>query len=466
MEGHAKKCVERSRPSIYRRRNGICWRIVKTLLTNYSKMPVCGTHWKTRHSMVCEQTCTCCHQMDQSLWQTFSTFDLLHTPHEWIRTILSCGKHCTTMQIRTVSGLWFCRRPIRFKINIRWILVHIWKWYIRTKSWMCKKQTSVSHSSTDAEILSLDAGLRTDGIPALDLWDLVFEVFHSSPNQTKESKGRVQRNLLRDTPSNKHTHNRTKTPNQHDSLEMSNLDFVSSNAKSSQVGAMLYIFEDNEAVIKIIIKGRSSTMWHVSRTHRVALDWLSDRINLDPKISIKYVDTKHQLADMLAKDFTRDEWNNLLHLFNISHFSSICCSQNFSSTSFPETMAKRMQEEKGEERIVAKSKPTLNLVSHAATSSSTVQSPIASKSPGILRAPCQPHWKSAGRLVAREPNQDAASSSQGWQKDAETRRDRKLRHLRYWHSMATQSPYIYIYCLRSTSWRSFLDCETEIRSQT
>ena len=36
-------------------------------------------------------------------------------------------------------------------------------------SWMCKKQTSVSHSSTEAEIISLDAGSRMDGIPALTL---------------------------------------------------------------------------------------------------------------------------------------------------------------------------------------------------------------------------------------------------------------------------------------------------------
>ena len=40
-------------------------------------------------------------------------------------------------------------------------------------SWMCKKQTSVSHSSTESEIISLDAGLRLDGIPALVLWDLI-----------------------------------------------------------------------------------------------------------------------------------------------------------------------------------------------------------------------------------------------------------------------------------------------------
>ena len=60
---------------------------------------------------------------------------------------------------------------------------------------------------------------------------------------------------------------------------------------SPRVKKLLYVFEDNEAVIKTIIRGRSPTMRHVSRTHRVALDWLIDRINLDPKIQIKYIDT-------------------------------------------------------------------------------------------------------------------------------------------------------------------------------
>ena len=32
---------------------------------------------------------------------------------------------------------------------------------------MCKKQTAVSHSSTESEIISLDAGLRSDGIAAM-----------------------------------------------------------------------------------------------------------------------------------------------------------------------------------------------------------------------------------------------------------------------------------------------------------
>ena len=49
-----------------------------------------------------------------------------------------------------------------------------------TISLMCKQQTSESHSSTESEVKSLDAGLRMDGTLALDLWDVVIEVLRSS----------------------------------------------------------------------------------------------------------------------------------------------------------------------------------------------------------------------------------------------------------------------------------------------
>ena len=134
---------------------------------------------------------------------------------------------------------------------------------------------------------------------------------------------------------------------------MQDIDSVPSNVQSASQEALLYVFDDNEAVIKMIMKGRSPTMRHVSRTHRVALDWLFDRINLDPKIQIKYIDTKNQLADILTKgNFTRDEWNHLLTLFNISHFSSTACIA---------AMAKRAQQESGEGRVTAKSRPMMNL---------------------------------------------------------------------------------------------------------
>ena len=77
----------------------------------------------------------------------------------------------------------------------------------------------------------------------------------------------------------------------------------------------------------MIVKGRSPTMRHVSRTHRVALDWLFDRINVEATIQVKYVETKNQLADILTKGcFSCDEWNHLLGLFNERSFSMFSCS--------------------------------------------------------------------------------------------------------------------------------------------
>ena len=279
---------------------------------------------------------------------------------------------------------------------------------------MCTKQTSVSHSSTEAELISLDAGLRMDGVPALDLWDLVVEVFHSSPTESKKTKGQARGNSLRDTTSIKHTQNQTKDPTKCNNPELSTVDYVSSNSKSSLFGAMLYILEDNEAVIKMIIKGRSPTMRHVSITHRVALDWWCDRINLDPNIQIRYIDTKHQIADILTEgNFTRDEWNNLLHLYNISHVSSACCAQNFSLISCPKKMAKRVQEQKEEERVVVKSRPTaMNLSSTVPASSSSAKNLITSSDPVKLIAAGKPASRTRRNL-----RPDGAPSSQVKLKD-------------------------------------------------
>ena len=146
---------------------------------------------------------------------------------------------------------------------------------------------------------------------------------------------------------------------------LKDIDSVPSNVQSARQEALLYVFEDNEAVIKMIMKGRSPTLRHVSRTHRVALDWLFDRINLDSKIQIKYIDTKNQVADIITSgNFTRDEWNHLLNLFNISHFSSTACTA---------AMAKRAQQGSGEERVTGKSRPMMNLTARmpSVVSSST-----------------------------------------------------------------------------------------------
>ena len=69
--------------------------------------------------------------MDRSTWQTLSTFDLIHSSHIWIQAILLGGRHSTTMQIRLVSRLWFCRKPWRLKADLRWHSVHFRKSHVR-----------------------------------------------------------------------------------------------------------------------------------------------------------------------------------------------------------------------------------------------------------------------------------------------------------------------------------------------
>ena len=83
------------------------------------------------------------------------------------------------------------------------------------------------------------------------------------------------------------------------------------------------IFEDNDAVIKACIKGRSTAMRHVGRTHRVDLDWLWERIRTDPGVFIKYVGTKEQIADLFIKgSFSAELWHGLCRLAQIGNGST------------------------------------------------------------------------------------------------------------------------------------------------
>ena len=70
-------------------------------------------------------------------------------------------------------------------------------------------------------------------------------------------------------------------------------------------------------------------------------------------------------------NFTRDEWNHLLCLFNNSHFSSTNCL---------EVMSKRTQEDACEERVTAKSKPMTKLVSRCSERDPDLRASTASES--------------------------------------------------------------------------------------
>ena len=71
------------------------------------------------------------------------------------------------------------------------------------------------------------------------------------------------------------------------------------------------------------------------------------------KIQIKYIDTKNQLADMLTKgNFTR----------RMESSSVFVQYKPFQFYTFSDAMAKRLQQDSGEERVTAKSGPMMNLI--------------------------------------------------------------------------------------------------------
>ena len=90
-------------------------------------------------------------------------------------------------------------------------------------SWMCKKKTSVPHSSTEAEIISLDASSRMHGSPALDLLHLFVEVFHYTPNQSNKAKDSFAQGECGRVTSSKRTKNQTEAPTTHDSSHVDNV---------------------------------------------------------------------------------------------------------------------------------------------------------------------------------------------------------------------------------------------------
>ena len=116
-------------------------------------------------------------------------------------------------------------------------------------SWFCKKQGSISNSSTESELISLDAALRMEGIPALELWDTVINVFCPlKPTQLPIEK-KPEINTIYD--------------------QLAEVDYVPPNVPLPNGRACLILLEDNDPVIQICIKGRNPTLRHVPRVHRV-----------------------------------------------------------------------------------------------------------------------------------------------------------------------------------------------------
>ena len=139
-----------------------------------------------------------------------------------------------------------------------------------------------------------------DGLPQLHLWEEIVMVM------TDKTRPFVERKLdIRGI---------------YDIAAM--VDYVPTTLPDLTDNARLVCLEDNDAVIKMIIKGRTNKLRHVVRTHRINLDWLFEVLREDPGVSIKYINTKRQVADIFAKgQFTSQQFLQLLFLCNIARSS-------------------------------------------------------------------------------------------------------------------------------------------------
>ena len=136
-----------------------------------------------------------------------------------------CGKHCETVQTGNCCRTLILQEILKTKNLLQVETLRIFGSHTFVPiSWMCKKQTSVSHSSTESDIISLDAGL-THG------WEftlLIFGIWLFKCSILLPTNSQAQREC-------------TGRP---------------------------YCVTHHQAMV---IKGRSPTMRHLSRTHQSCL---------------------------------------------------------------------------------------------------------------------------------------------------------------------------------------------------
>jgi hypothetical protein len=107
-----------------------------------------------------------------------------------------------------------------------------------------KKQSCVSHSTPESELVAADLAIRAEGLPALSIWETIL--------------GRQVK---------------------------------------------LSFQEDNQAAIVVLKSGYSTALRHMGRTHKVCLRWLHERV-VENDVELNYCMSADQAADIFTKAFT------------------------------------------------------------------------------------------------------------------------------------------------------------------
>ena len=180
---------------------------------------------------------------------------------------------------------------------------------------MCKKPSSVSHCPTESEIISLDAGLRMDGLLALDLWDMVVEVLRSTNNTVQASHNETRARC----------NSKVKTQKWQKKAK-------------SWLCQMWIMYPPTHILLKASLSCaflKTTKLWSRWSSKDEVQPW--DTCQEPTELRLIGCSTesiwnprsksKTNQPTFLPKEvFSRDQWNHLLPVFNILSFSMFSCS--------------------------------------------------------------------------------------------------------------------------------------------
>ena len=209
--------------------------------------------------LVCQQACAYCDKIFKILWRTLGAFDLVHSSHMWVLATLLCGKHSYADQdcFKTLI-----LQETTQENNIRRHILCFSEVSRLCQEVGCARNRLQFHTVPQKlkSFLSMQVYARTVFPFSLSrIWWLKYFIRYL----TEKMDPREEPNM----------HN--YIPIKHTNVIPTNVDHIPSNATHSGSSTVLYVYEDNEAAIKMIIEGRSPTMRHDSRAHRVAMDCLT-----------------------------------------------------------------------------------------------------------------------------------------------------------------------------------------------
>lgn len=172
---------------------------------------------------------------------------------------------------------------------------------------LSRKQTCVSTSTCESEVVAMSAGLR-EVLPLMDLWDTVaYAISAGKPSppvhRPRSSVVPEAGGIWRASIKTSHVEGPPETTN-------------------------LMVYEDNQSTIAVFEKGHSPKLTHVTRTHRVNIHWIAEVLG-NPKVTLTYIQSEFQAADIFTKAFTVPQvWDRLCKLINLHRtVDEIICSR-------------------------------------------------------------------------------------------------------------------------------------------